>query len=389
MEPKNKLLIAAAGSGKTQYIIENIFEIIKKNSSANILVTTYTRTNAEQIRQRIKEFNRDNFKDYSIPKNIIIQEWFSFLLEHGVRPFKSMVLPELLYKNIDIYHDFQYNNNLYIKRSEILGQNFLGNHIIANSLSDFTLTVEEKTSGLIFSRIENIYSHIFIDEVQDLAGYDLNFLKKLFGTKIETTMVGDPRQTTYVTPPKKENSQYKDGKIVKFITDKCKDASVCVDTNTLSFSHRNNKEICDFSSALYPDFEKSLPCICEKCRVKDFYSGIYICKESKINEYSNNIIHKNIGVLRHSKSKFPERNFGDSKGLTYDHIIIHPTKPIIEYLKSGNLVKIVKNKKGILEERDALDIPRFYVAVTRAKYSVAIVYDYKENETFKPGVQLL
>ena len=389
MDQKNKLIVSAAGSGKTQYIIERVFDIIRQNPDSSILITTYTRTNAEQIRQRIKKYNKENTNDFSIPKNIIIQEWFSFLLEHGVRPFKAKILKDMLYKKIDIYSDFQYNKNLFKKREDVLGQHFLGRHIIANSLADFTLVVNEKTNNDVFYRIENIFSHIFIDEVQDLAGYDLNIIKSLFKSSIKTFLVGDPRQVTYVTPIKKTNSQYKNGKIVKFIEDRCKDCSINIDNTTLSFSHRNNQEICDFSSALYPSFDKSSPCDCKNCRVMDYYSGIYICKEDKIKSYTDNIINKNIGTLRYSRSKFPEKNFGDSKGLTYDHVIIYPSKTIIDYIKNGNLIKMVKNKKGIMEEKNAFDIAKFYVAITRAKYSVAIVYDYTENDKFISGVKLL
>ena len=67
-------------------------------------------------------------------------------------------------------------------------------------------------------------------------------------------------------------------------------------------------------------------------------------------------------------------NFGESKGLTFERALIYPTKPILEWLKDN-----------------ALDIPptsrcKFYVAITRAKYSVAIVYDYKDTEDF-PGIE--
>lgn len=36
----------------------------------------------------------------------------------------------------------------------------------------------------------------------------------------------------------------------------------------------------------------------------------------------------------------------------------------------------------MLEEKNAFDIAKFYVAVTRARYSVGIVYDFDDEETF-------
>jgi DNA helicase-2/ATP-dependent DNA helicase PcrA len=56
-------------------------------------------------------------------------------------------------------------------------------------------------------------------------------------------------------------------------------------------------------------------------------------------------------------------NFGNAKGLEFDRVLIIPHGPIEKYLKSGD----VNDLKGSLS--------KFYVAVTRAKYSVAFLYD--------------
>jgi len=46
---KNNLIIAAAGSGKTQYIIDQALDI--KNE--NVLITSFTEANGEEIKRRI------------------------------------------------------------------------------------------------------------------------------------------------------------------------------------------------------------------------------------------------------------------------------------------------------------------------------------------------
>ena len=69
-----------------------------------------------------------------------------------------------------------------------------------------------------------------------------------------------------------------------------------------------------------------------------------------------------------------------SKGLGFDRVIIYPTAPIIKYLKDGKLTKI-SNGKTV----NAFDIPKFYVALTRARYSVAIVCDFK-FENYQDGL---
>ena len=75
---KNKLIIAAAGSGKTTYLVDKAKEI----KHENVLITTYTEENENEIRKKF---------DGSIPSNITIQTWFSFLLQHGVRPYQSVM----------------------------------------------------------------------------------------------------------------------------------------------------------------------------------------------------------------------------------------------------------------------------------------------------------
>ena len=91
--------------------------------------------------------------------------------------------------------------------------------------------------------------------------------------------------------------------------------------------------------------------------------------------------------MRWQKAIYPEKNYGDSKGLTFDRVIIYPTRTIVGYLKNGELLKKKKNKKGNWEEADAFDIAKFYVAITRARTSVFIVYDYKDEDVFIEGVQ--
>lgn len=81
MFQKNKLIIASAGAGKTTYLIDEALKVDK----ANVLITTYTENNAREIKSKFLELNK------YIPNNVTIQPWFSFLLEHGVRPYQGVI----------------------------------------------------------------------------------------------------------------------------------------------------------------------------------------------------------------------------------------------------------------------------------------------------------
>ena len=67
-------------------------------------------------------------------------------------------------------------------------------------------------------------------------------------------------------------------------------------------------------------------------------------------------------------------NFGDSKGLTFDRTLIYPTAPMEKWVFDHNTELQPKSRA------------RFYVAVTRARYSVAIIV--KNTEAEIPGVSV-
>ncbi len=71
----NRIIIAAAGSGKTTYLVEQSMKV----TDARVLITTYTESNEAEIRQK--------FFDLAgrVPAHVTIMTWFSFLITHGVK----------------------------------------------------------------------------------------------------------------------------------------------------------------------------------------------------------------------------------------------------------------------------------------------------------------
>jgi hypothetical protein len=368
---KNKLMFAAAGSGKTTFLVEKA----KKIKDENVLITTYTESNEAEIRNK---FNG------RISKNITIQTWFSFLLQHGVRPYQSIMNNDLHEKKIGFYLTEgasgtykALNGKTYSYGEE---KNFdkyyftKDSKIYSDKISKFIVECNKKTKDEIINRIARIYQHIYIDEIQDLAGWELEILKLLFNSKSNILLVGDPRQVTYLTHHPKKYPNYKDGKIKEFIENECNQKKkICdVDETTLQKSHRNNKLICNFSSALYPNYAVCKPCECKKCR-KDIpdHQGIYLVKRDHVEAYRKKY---NPQKLFYRKAEFPDLNYGNSKGLSYERILIYPTEKIRKYLRKGNVTEIETVKA------------KFYVALTRAKYSVGIVCDYSDNTEYIQGL---
>ncbi len=99
---------------------------------------------------------------------------------------------------------FRYNHEngfpVYHKEENIQKHYFTDTFkIYSDKLSKFVFRCNQKSDGAVIDRLSRIYSHIFVDEVQDLAGYDLELLKLLFGSVSNILMVGDPRQVIYLT----------------------------------------------------------------------------------------------------------------------------------------------------------------------------------------------
>ena len=226
---------------------------------------------------------------------------------------------------------------------------------------------------------------LFVIEITALFIWSLkpnSFSNDLLLSNSKIILVGDPRQVIYLTHHERKYSKYTNGKIKDFILEECKKKEPCeIDETSLKKSHRNNAKICSFSSKLYPppDFEISEPCLCLKCReTTSTLNGIFLVKSNEIEEF---LVDHNATQLRLQETtkgvlhKYNAMNFGLSKGLTFDSVLIFPTKDMKNWLK---------DEKQKLEDKTRA---QFYVALTRGKYSVGIVYDYSDEEKFIDGVE--
>ncbi|WP_321995978.1 UvrD-helicase domain-containing protein [Draconibacterium orientale] len=391
----NKLIISAAGSGKTTYLVNKALELPKEES---ILITTYTEANEAEIRNKILKQ-----KKY-IPSNITIQTWFSFLIQHGVRPFQGSMNDEL-WEN-DVKGMLLVNEQSGVRYTTPRGpvywseEDFFNKHyftetgkIYSDKISKFIIKCDSTTNGDVVSRISRIYSHVYVDEVQDLAGYDLELIKLLFKSSSNILLVGDPRQVTYLTHHSSKNKGYQDGRIKDYLHDKCKSllAEDSIDETTLNKSHRNNKEICDYSSNLYDGiYEKSEPCSCNSCRKKKKkHTGVFVIKPADVDKYLKKYKPVQLRWDRRKKvnQAYSVYNFGESKGQTHDRVLIYPTTPMLQWILDNtyDFTRMGKGKKvKIIGAREKL-----YVAITRARHSVAFVHDFEDDEIIEGVNQLI
>lgn len=370
-----KILIAGAGSGKTTYLINEALKISKEKK---VLITTYTVEAEENLREKLL------LKNGFIPDNIDIQSWFSFLIQHGIRPYQNLIFRELDKNKLKGLHFVQSKSGIKYKSSRgsvyykddkfncYFDKNY---RIYSDKVSKLTIKSNKDTGGKVLARLKKIYDYIFIDELQDMAGFDLEIIKELLKGDHNFIGVGDPRQTTYRTHYSTKNKNYRGEKILDFFTKLPKKIDIKIDEDTLSLSHRCNKEICDFSNDLYPNNKSMDSCDCCS-NFNVFHQGVFFISREKLNDYLKKY---NPIQLKWSKSvkineNYSSLNFGQSKGLTFERVIIYPTKKMRNWINDKNY-KLPNDTRA-----------KFYVGITRAKYSVTIVVDSKDkilNEKIK------
>ena len=164
----NKVIIATAGSRKTTHLVEEALSLPDKK----ILILTYTIDNLKQI----KEFFIQ--KNGGVPQNVTVQSWFSFLLTDCVRPYQNYVYDKKRIKTICF---IQGRSSQWVKKTNVEKYYFQnGDRIFTDKISEFACRCNEESKGFVIDRLECIYDSIFIDEIQDLAGYDFDFLEVLF-----------------------------------------------------------------------------------------------------------------------------------------------------------------------------------------------------------------
>jgi DNA helicase II / ATP-dependent DNA helicase PcrA len=356
----NKLIVAAAGSGKTTKLVQEALS----QKEGRVLITTYTQANESEIRKKIIELNK------FIPENVTVQTWFSFLLKHGVRPFQPVLYQKRI-KGLILVNEqsgLKYRSTkgfpVYFKEDGEFEHHYFSSNqkIYSDKLSKFVFRCNEKSNGAVVDRISRIFTHIFIDEVQDLAGFDLELLKLFFNCQSNVLLVGDPRQGTYSTNTTAKNKKFRKAEIMSFFD---QDFGIEIDDKSLLINYRCNSDICSLSNKLFPDYPNTQ----SGNTTRTGHDGIFFVKESDIKFYLEKYVPIQLrnDARTEVNMEFSTMNFGESKGLTFERVLVYPTKPITDWLKS-NAKELAPTSKS-----------KFYVALTRAKHSVGIVFNYGNN----------
>ncbi len=329
------VILAVAGSGKTTHIVNSL------NPESRSLLITYTENNLKNLRAKIVR------KFGYFPKNISLYSYFTFLYGFCFRPF---LLRDT--KVTGIYWKVPPDQTRWLGRDKqeyyIDNQNRLYHNRIAKFLE------VKGVLDLINKRVEKYYDYLFIDEIQDFAGHDFNFLRSIVKSEVNMLFVGDFFQHTFDTSRDGNVNQNLHDDVNSYI-DKLQQMGLLVDCETLSKSYRCSPIVCSFISEClgikmdsHRDDDTSIRVVNEKADADQ----ILKCNETI-----------KLFYREHYKYTCHSRNWGDSKG--EDHY-----SDVCVVLNKETYKKFQKNELQALKPQTR---NKLYVACSRARNDIYFI----------------
>lgn len=355
----HKFIHACAGSGKTQYIIDHCSQ---GQPNVRRLIITLTLTGQDELEGRLQ---KNIGPSAPVPE---VTGWYAFLINHIVRPYLPLLFPEQRVTGFK-FDTGDTRKSLQFKRKTDPRRYFSETGMIyKDNLEELATRLIDKAGGLVESRLRRIYDEILIDEAQDVSRSGLDVIERLLRQdSVRCLLVGDSRQSLLDSSlSSRKNMKADRQNLIEWYRELEK--SGCLKIEEKVKTYRFNQAIADFSDTIFP---RRFGFSSTESRMKDksCHDGVFLVAKEDLDRYLTEF---NPTVLRHSSSSWRDQTahnpitFGKSKGRTYQRVIILATRPIQEFC--------LKDKE--LSDKSAC---AFYVAVTRARYSVAIVIDQKRN----------
>lgn len=342
----NHLVLAVAGSRKTQGIVEHCAAL---SHDRRALIVTYTQNNQAELRNRLRNYAGDH-------PGIVVMGWFMFLLREFARPFIPFRFPG----ERVLGFNFDGRPGMFAKGI----RRFLDSNgaAYACELGRLAHELVDASGGSLLRRLECNYDEILIDEVQDLSSYDWEILDALLRSRLEVRMVGDIRQSVLSTNPRSsKNKRYAYAEAIHWFRERERNGLLQITENTTTW--RCRPEIATFSDAIF-DSRGSFPTTESMNARTTGHDGVFLIRSEHLVDYVTRYNPKCLRDSANSGKAFDLDyiNFGLAKGATYERVLIVPTSGISKFIRSHTYL-------------DPIPAAKFYIAVTRASQSVAIVLD--------------
>lgn len=199
IKTNKKLIMAAAGTGKTHSLIEELVSVIPNviaTPTKFCVVITYTNLAVAEVKERLVS------KYGSIPKNVHISTIHSFLIDFIIDPYAHLLdltkqdkvyIDSVLEKENKDKSDYFKQKNIAISKANILKtQGVITFDKILEMCNEIT------GNQRVLEIIQNRISYVFIDEYQDCRLIQHKIIEKIIEPEhINFFAIGDPLQSIY------------------------------------------------------------------------------------------------------------------------------------------------------------------------------------------------
>lgn len=343
---------AVAGAGKTERIVRTCANPEKPKKR---LVITLTQSGQEELSSRLSAACAAE----QLPDVI---GWYTFLIRHYVRPYLPNLFDDV--RPTGFVFDSDPSKLRYLNGKQ---RHFSPDgSIYKDTLAELAIKVAELSNGAVENRLSCIYDEVIIDEVQDIGRKSLDVIDRLLKCgHPRIVMLGDVRQSLIDSDRMSSKNKGVDRlRLISWYQEHKKARRLTIEE--MNSTRRSNQAVASFSDAIFPA-ELGLAETESVNQVVTRHDGVFLVLEEHLDEYLQRY---DAVPLRNSVNSGNHldhlgfTNIGLVKGLTFDRVIIYPTKPILDLIATGTA----------LPEKSACS---FYVGVTRARASVAIIVDSK------------
>ncbi|MER7244451.1 UvrD-helicase domain-containing protein [Kribbella sp. NPDC000426] len=341
----NRVTLAVAGARKTQSIVD---ACAGAPAGRRILTLTYTLTGQAELEGRLQ-------RACTAGQAPEVLGWYAFLMRHWIRPYLPLLFPGHKLRGLNFEGEpargrFATGAPRYLDSDDNAYKLYL---------SKLAHEVSKISGGAVIDRLSRLYDEIYIDEVQDLTGCDLHIVQALLESDIDVYMVGDIRQSVYDTNARDQNlRQFRGLKMVDWFEQQRDAGRLHIDH--LSTTWRSNQIIATFSDTIIAKYGFE-PTVSMHESEAD-HTGVFAVRFEDVGAYVAAFDPMCIRdtVKTAADVDLPFMNFGKVKGLTTDHVMIFPPSTVAKFIAQGTS----------LADGTACGL---YVAVTRARHSVAFV----------------
>lgn len=351
---------ACAGSGKTQHIVDHC-----SRGSAHVrrLIITLTIAGQNEIEQRLQKV-----AGLSVPIPEVCG-WYAFLVNHIVRPYLPLVFPDQRVMGFK-FDSGGARESLRFKRKTNPRRYFSETGMVyKDNLEELSAQLMHRANGLVENRLRRIYDEIIIDEAQDISRSGLDVIEFLLHQNpVQCLLVGDSRQSLLDSSlASRKNKRADRQNLVEWYRRFEQESRLTIEEKTETY--RFNQSIANFSDAIFPE-SLGFSATSSQMQECSAHDGVFLVAKEDVGLYKAEFSPK---VLRASKASWKDHaelepiNFGVSKGRTFDRVMILATESIRDFCLKG---KSLPDKSACA----------FYVAVTRARYSVAIAVNQNRKK---------